>query len=582
MNAPRTTTNRRRHVSPSAVALLWLVIVAPLARWGLPDRSRDALLFGGAPAWPAERFAAGGAASALQTRAAGADTDSNPRAATTQPVILTESDAARAEILMRYRLYARQPDEMITFRALARMHPRERDFDPQLYQYGGGYVYAVGAALAAGAALHLVHLTGDINYYLNTPEAFGRFYLVARALSLLGGALLLVAVFRLGARAAGRTAGWVALLLTALTPVFLSGALEAKPHVPAACVTLWAIEAALAYRRRPSNGHAAWLGVLSGYAVALVPTGLAAMASWVVLCGTTARRAWRTRAFTRQLALIGGLAVAVYAVCNPYVVYHTLVPGSAALGSNVQNSTAMYRIGAWGAGLENVTLLMLLAAGGGVLAAGAAGLGWLLRRAPKPTLIAAAPGAAMLVLTVALGAGKPAEFARFLVLPVSLLAIAAAVFIVALVRRSWLGGLLVATGVALSMPAPAYIAAFARDAGGATESRYRAGEWLHKHAAPADAIAVLQEPAPYAVPPLDFSRRTVVLLPTARPAEFDPTALPSWLVFTADDEQTRAGEWWHAFYRGAARFPPPGTELSPITWADKPVFIYARRSDAAP
>jgi hypothetical protein len=579
MSDTRANPPCRRHVSPWAAAVLWLVMVAPLARWGLPDRSRDDLLFGGEPAWPAERFGATGALAELRTRAAGADTDRNPRGATTQPLVLTSDEQARGEILTAYRLYSRQPDEMITFRALVRMKPRDRDFDPQLYQYGGGYIYAVGAALAASAGLNLVHLTGDVNYYLTTPEAFGDFYLVARALSLLSGALLLVAGFRLGTRAGGRTGGWLALLFVALTPVFLSGALEAKPHLPAACATLWAIEAALAYRQRPGARRAAWLGVLSGYAAALVLTGVAACASWIVLFGDRTPRTGRIGMFLRRAALVGGLALAVYAVCNPYVVYHALVPGAGALASNVQNSTAMYRIGPWGAGLESAASLLLLAAGGGLLAAGVAGLGWLLRRAAAQTLIAAAPGAALLTLTIALGAHKPAEFARFLVVPVALLAIAAAAFIIELARRSRVGALLVAAAVVLLLPTPAYIASFARDVGGTTESRYQAAQWLIRHAAPADAVAVLQEPAPYAVPPLDFSRRTVVLLPSAPPAAMDPGRLPPWLVFTADDEQSRAGEWWHTHYTGVARFPAPGTALSPITWADKPVFVYERRSD---
>ena len=51
----------------------------------------------------------------------------------------------RARILRRYKLYSFQPDEMNTFRALAEMHPDAMQFDPRLYQYGGLWIYPVGA-----------------------------------------------------------------------------------------------------------------------------------------------------------------------------------------------------------------------------------------------------------------------------------------------------------------------------------------------------------------------------------------------------------------------------------------------------
>ena len=201
------TRTRRRRWFQVGLLTLWAALMTPLLLWGLPSRSRDHLLFGGEPPWPAERYAATAALNQLQTQSLGADTDLNPVATTDRVVDLTPDDAARAEILRRYRLYSRQPDEMIVFRALQRMRPRELDFDPRLYQYGGAYLYLVAGVLATGHALGLTSLSGDVGTYLTQPELFARFYVAARLLSLVFGGFTLIAVYRLAAQAAGRRAG---------------------------------------------------------------------------------------------------------------------------------------------------------------------------------------------------------------------------------------------------------------------------------------------------------------------------------------------------------------------------------------
>src|SRR5205085_11474903 len=111
----------------------------------------------------------------------------------TQRIVLNENDQQRAQIIRRYRLYTYQPDEMITMLALASMNPARRDFDPKLYQYGGLWVYPVGALLKLGMIVHFVPIPppGEASsvYYLDHPEAFGRFYVVARFYVVMWGVL---------------------------------------------------------------------------------------------------------------------------------------------------------------------------------------------------------------------------------------------------------------------------------------------------------------------------------------------------------------------------------------------------------
>src|SRR2546421_6856195 len=89
--------------------------------WGLPSRKVDSFLFGDRPVWSGQQIVdLLGERGSLSIRA---DVDVNPNRL--RPIIVNDTDAKRAEILVRYRLYSYQPDEMITFRALASM-PRTR------------------------------------------------------------------------------------------------------------------------------------------------------------------------------------------------------------------------------------------------------------------------------------------------------------------------------------------------------------------------------------------------------------------------------------------------------------------------
>jgi len=549
--------------------------MAPLIFWGLPSTTRDDLLFGGDAAWNAERYNVDATLDHLRERAGGADTDLNPLTDRTRIIDLTESESERAEILRRYRLFSRQPDEMIIFRALQRMNPRTRDFDPKLYQYGGGYVYLIGATLGAASLLQLVHVSADAGLYLEQPEQFAAFYVVARFISLVFGALTLVAISKLARRAGGRLAGWLAMLCVACSPVFITAVLEAKPHLPSACLILWAVLSGLDYRARHRWADALRMGLQAGYAFGLVLTGIVAAFLWPVLViarsTDTKRRAWR------HLAAAGVIAAAVYLLTNPYVPYN-YIANRDSLDSNIGNSTAMYenQIARWPEGALRVAVLLVESVGVVVPVIGLIGLVLLARRHPAPTALVAASGLAMMLICVLLGAGKPAEFARFLILPVLLLNVATAWMLATLLRRHLAVGIVLTLAALGAMRTPAYIRSFAHDAYDTTESRRLAGQFLRENMHPDDALAVLQEPAPYAVPPVDFTRRRVLLLPPGEPQGLNVDELPEWLVFTADNDQVHAGAWWSPYYSLEEWFPPATTTPSQIAWADKPVFVCRR------
>ena len=177
----------------------------------------------------------------------------------------------RARILRRYRLYSNQPDEMITFRALAQMHPGAGDFDPRLYQYGGLWIYPVGGLLKGLSFIGVVTVSNDTTYYLDHPEAFARFYIVARAYSAAWGLVGVLAIFSLARRFTKSDVLAVAAAICFITmPVVIDLAHEAKPHLPGAVLLLLAILAGCKY---VDAGKARWwifASVLAGAAGGMI------------------------------------------------------------------------------------------------------------------------------------------------------------------------------------------------------------------------------------------------------------------------------------------------------------------------
>ncbi len=225
-----------------AILLLFAAISIIGITWGLPSRQIDKYLFGDAEPWPGEKIYRLADAGEKFSPDRGADVDVDPLdRPTDKPILLTGTEEDLAKIYLRYRLYTYQPDEMITMMALAGMRPGKLSFDPRLYQYGGLFIYPVGALIRLCGLVGLIDVRSDLIYYLDNPAEFGKFYVVARAYSAAWGLVGVLVVFAISTRLAGGRAGLLASLLFALMPVVVCMAHEGKPHLPGAVLMLLAV-----------------------------------------------------------------------------------------------------------------------------------------------------------------------------------------------------------------------------------------------------------------------------------------------------------------------------------------------------
>ncbi len=569
----------------AAVLLLAAGVFFAGIGWGLPSREADRFLFGeGAKAWGAAEIMAAGGGWALDPKHA-ADADANPITDRSRILSVNETDGQRAEIVLRYRLYSAQPDEMVTFRALARM-PKTKG-DPRMYQYGGLWIYPVGGLLKLGSVLGLVELRGDLSYYLDRPEAFGRFYVAARGYSAIWGLVGVWAVWRLAQRwsPGSVVVPGVAAALFALMPVVVNAAHEAKPHLAGAVLILLAV---LAGTRYVETGARRWwviAGATCGLAVGMV---LSAAVAFVVLPLMTMLRAdgWGTRA----RRAVGAIAVgaAVYCATNPYVPINLVRDPTVVrenLGALAQAKAITGKSSDVGA-FTNARRLMRDGATMLVTTVGTVGVIVLLTRrewwaeragAATPAILLSVPAAIVLVQFVRLTAGKPGEFARFAILPDVLVMLAAVVWVSSLDWGKWvptigLGLLVVMAGLQTSSLVAGFLEeSWSRE----TSSRVAAARRLEElRAKGARTIGVVADPAPYGMPPVDLMRWRVVLLP----AEGSGTGgeVPDVIVRPVDDYE-RTGEvpgtvYMREYVRG--RWPRLRNRIG---WADKSFEVRVTR-----
>ncbi|MGD2108646.1 MAG: glycosyltransferase family 39 protein [Phycisphaerae bacterium] len=557
MNNQRSRISRVELAALSAVLMLFTVLSVVGMTWGLPSRGLDRYLFGGGAPWSGEKIyrLAGAGEKFLPTR--GADVDADPLDKGDEPILLTGSDEDVAKIYLRYRLYTYQPDEMITMMALAGMRPGKLQLDPKLYQYGGLFIYPVGALIGACGVAGLIDVRSDVPYYLDNPDEFGKFYIVARGYAAAWGVVGAMVVFAMARRLGGRRTGVLSALLFTLMPVVVCMAHEGKPHLPGAVLMLTAVLFAMRHlsgagRTPPSPPSARgggmdpvgkrgsdgafpadwwWMCVCCGAAFGMV------LSSWpiFVLIPLVAVMDWRQERVTLvgsryvknalvRTVLGVSVGVVVYLLTNPYTVIN-LLTNRAVLASNFGNSFAMYEIARIAEGFTRVIELTVEGATLPVLGCGVIALVVALVRKNDAVLPLVVVAAVFFLQFVAIGAGKPAEYGRFGVFTNTALAIGTACLLAPGVTRlrdaaRWVATALVVLWVAYF--GGAYLYNFRVDATDAA-SRLRArrvsafGPYLHGGTdtwlESGQRIAQTAEPAPYCCPPLPFDRARVYLVP---------------------------------------------------------------------
>ena len=562
----REKSTLSRWLGVGAAASAFVLVSSMGMTWGLPTSKIDKYLFGQGEVWSGEKiYQLAGATEKLDAGKAavvGADVDVDPLApAGDGERSLTATDEDVARIYLRYRLYTHQPDEMITMMALAGMRPGELKLDPRLYQYWCLFIYPVGALIKLCGVLGLIDVRSELVYYLDNPDEFGKFYVVARWYAAAWGAIGVVVVFAIATRLAreygvrnaegrmrngewrrrspdakrrcdkdgGIGAGATAGIMFAIMPVVVCMSHEGKPHLPGAVLMLIAVWFAMrcleadAPAQAAPRGSRSWWGlcISCGAAVGMVLSSVPIVVLIPLVAWLRGKQGAAGGNWSWVIRAGKGIAVAVvvYFITNPYVLINVFVNRDV-LRSNFGNSFAMYQMARIGEGFVRVLELTTEGATLPIAVLGVIGLAVGLRRAPRTTMVLVVPALVFLVQFVLIGAGKPGEYGRFGVFINAALAMGTATLLYCLgrpwqvLRRITAGLLIFLSG----LNGYAYLQGFVDDSE-ARGSRNNIAEFfdcLRRDEATGrilTPLGTLAEPAPYCFPPMDFAHLDLSLVP---------------------------------------------------------------------
>lgn len=220
--------------------------------------------------------------------------------------------------MLRFKIYSVDADEMVNVMALARINPARAQFDPHFYQYGGAWLYPLGAWYAALDKLGLIDVRGGVTALAEHPNRMDAVYWYGRLFVILAtagaGVLLFLALSEITSWP--RALAGMSLFLACPATICFSQTM--KPHWYA----LIFVDVALLVlvrgfvRKKLSTTHEVALGLSLGLAVGSAMTfGSFAILVWLALVILVRERA----AEWRVLFSVPALALAVFAATNPYL-----------------------------------------------------------------------------------------------------------------------------------------------------------------------------------------------------------------------------------------------------------------------
>ncbi|MCX6898767.1 MAG: hypothetical protein NT105_08720 [Verrucomicrobia bacterium] len=578
----------RDWLSLIAIAVIGLALGFTGIGWGLPSARRVALLGESVTRTRAELAAR--TSRELETRRGHA------AILATQPA---EEQFDLPRLVRRYLLFSDSPDEPLTLMALAKMRPRQFDFNPRMVEYGGLHVYGTGAVMTLAHALGFGRIASDVTHYADHPKHIAGLYVAGRLLMVLYNVGIAVLLFMFGRAVAavsdrrgpehdaeqpavrdrryrlGSLCGWVATLMWLLSQPSLAFSHVINPHLPAAFYGTLA--AWLAWRTANEPSLRCWLGAAAATGAAAA-CALNAAVSFLTLPAVALsvwfnsedrlkpelQRAsgWRAgfslfaklcAAVARPLGLALLMAAAFYLALNPYCWTNLDV---------LREELARFRqFRAPLAGAENIFMFCIgpLSSALGLIGGGAAVFGavtlWTGSAAGRALVSYAAAGLLFSAWLAGSDAGEALSI-RFAMFVLPLLCLFIAVALTGAWPRWARGGAAALIALACVIATAVYLVSFT------LSSRDDAGEFINHELPAGCAVATPKSPGPYEMPAFDFSRVRLVS---------DPKVAHEFTVRVEDHAKPGTSEGVELM----ASFPPERTQPpTPLSFSGRLVRIY--------
>ncbi len=192
-----------------------------------------------------------------------------------QPTVVTRNRMVPESVdkqMLRFKLYSINPDEHMSIIALRRIRPAEFDFDPDYFQYGGGFLYPLGVWFFALSKMGVLEIS-SLDAVLNSPSGLDRVYILGRLLVLISFALSAWVLYRALLLVADPWSATWAIGIYMFAPVSIMFSVLMKPHW---FWMLWIAAALYVLTRGWVRGRfrlrdELWLGLFLGLTLGVAP-----------------------------------------------------------------------------------------------------------------------------------------------------------------------------------------------------------------------------------------------------------------------------------------------------------------------
>ncbi|HZL30468.1 MAG TPA: hypothetical protein VFC54_05335 [Pseudolabrys sp.] len=218
--------------------------------------------------------------------------------------------------MARFKLYSVDADEILSVMALARIKPRQMQFDPKFYQYGGAFLYPLGAWYQILSWAGVIHIA-PLDQFLARPQEINKIWTMGRAFVLVAFSLSAVVLFLTLLEIAPAAIALLGLAIYVFCPASIMFSQVLKPHWYA---LLWVNTALLIVvrafvRNEMAPASALLLSIAIGLAVGSAATfSMFAPLLWGALVVLVIRHGLKPAA----LVLIPIGAFATFLLTNPY------------------------------------------------------------------------------------------------------------------------------------------------------------------------------------------------------------------------------------------------------------------------
>jgi hypothetical protein len=467
---------------------------------------------------------------------------------------IVAAQGVRAESLdlwmVRFKLYTIDADEVYSVMALARIRPAQLQFDPHYYQYGGAFLYPLGAYYFALSKLGVVSI-GSLDTMLSDPQRIDRIWIAGRAFILAITALAGLLLFFALRYVASPPVALAGLAIFYFCPATIMFSQVLKPHWYA---LLFANTALLLGARAAVKGTLSLrsqivLGAALGLAVGSAITfGLFAVLVWGGLVYLVATR----RAPVAALVLVPAVALVALLLTNPYYLLNwPAMRGERAVvatwfaPSFEPQTVAQFFVTSIMAGFGICTTLVFAYA--------------LVRQFARPATLGVRLFGLGVVVPLAIMAVMLAGYSywhsNFRYLPYAL-----PLMILFLTRADWPYKRVAITLTAVAsilQAAPLKLAYF--DENSVTHStRLTSAAWIDAHVPASDPVCIWTgTPAPFSLPPFRFDRYTVVT------PEGDTSRCRWLIVLDGNQDPKPTGPGWTLAQAFGPRLSP---HAFPLVW----------------